>query len=419
MTNYTERSGNKIGQNKAKLPNNKKKGFDIEVRIPKTRNGENIGFTTEKFEFDFVVIDASKLRRCKVSELNPRNAQSLDPNSISDIASDIEEHCQIQPVWGYVNPQAHDEIIIMDGSRRLAVANLLQRDLNAFVSKTPFSLEALKIITNSLSKTKELSLYERGLKYAAMLDNREFTDAVAIGKHEGVSDTIVRSAIKAARLPDFMLFPFENPSRIGRPTFSKIVSLHKTMKELSSNEYNLLRNEIITELDYNEIESDMRSKINQALAKRGVKHRYDIIPDDKVIQEVLDRLTKLINYAVNGEPVKRAESETYTQGRVSAEIKKNKASDISVGFKNLTAPRAETLSHFVKAFTQSSIEVTTQTTLGFEDGIPLNQNPQFAKLPIKRKREILLFIERLSGSFLEDSEDDEETGNVIDLKKHA
>ena len=291
MNKHTERLGNSIGKEQKNYTNAKNKGFSISIRIPKVLNGESVGFTTEKFEFEFVTIDSSKLRRCKVSELNPRDAQSLDPSSISDIATDIEEHGQIQPVWGYINPQAHDETVIMDGSRRLAVANLLQQDLFAFVSKTPFSLEALKIITNSLSKTKELSLYERGLKYASMLDNGEFSDAVAIGKHEGVSDTIVRSAIKAARLPEFMLFPFENPSRIGRPTFSKIVSLHKTMKELSSNEYNSLRNEIITDLDYNEIESEMRSKINLALAKRKVKHRYDIIPSDKVIQEVLDRLT--------------------------------------------------------------------------------------------------------------------------------
>lgn len=255
--------------------------FSINVRV---------GGYTKKIKFDVVTLSKEIIHtHVKVSPYNPRNQQFLTPDSVEALRKDIEEHGQIKPVWGH---QKEGLYYILDGSCRLKVSIILDRPLIAFITSNDVSEDELKHIAHSLSKSKALSLMERGALYQEWLDTGFFKKASHIAQAESVSGTLVSSALQAHNLKFEFKSCFIDPVTLGRPAIVKLTSLQKKIEKLQTADQMRFYQKLTTTIDCEEIQHDMEMALYEQAKLKNKKAQFG---KKRVIQSTLNaHIIKLI-----------------------------------------------------------------------------------------------------------------------------
>lgn len=228
---------------------------------------------TKSLKFNVITIPKEMIHtHVKVSPYNPRNQTYLTIKSVEELRKDIEERGQLKPVWAH---QKDGIYYILDGSCRLKVLTLLEKPIMAFVTNDDVSEAYLKSIAHSLSKSKSLSLMERGALYQEWLDTGFFKRTSHIAQAEGVSATLIGSAIQAHNLrPEFKAC-FLDPISLGRPAIMKLHSIQKELNKKLLPEQVAFYQELTTKIDCEEINHDMEMALFEAEKLKNPNAKYD------------------------------------------------------------------------------------------------------------------------------------------------
>ncbi|KJG37633.1 hypothetical protein UA32_11740 [Photobacterium angustum] len=183
-------------------------------------------------DFNLITLDQNAVRQfVDISPFNPRFKDEEGARDVRSLAKDIKKNGQIEPVWAYFKDGKY---WILNGSRRLTVTSYLNMDLNILYTSYPFSDQQLQIISLSLANTKELSLMEKGAIYYSMMQARPDMTLEDVSKAKGVSRTLVKSAIEAFTLPDYIKDRFNSPSSLGKPAVDKLSKLSNKIEEIKN-----------------------------------------------------------------------------------------------------------------------------------------------------------------------------------------
>lgn len=183
-------------------------------------------------DFNLITLDQNAVRQfVDISPFNPRFKHEEGARDITALVKDIKKNGQIEPVWAYFKDGKY---WVLNGSRRLTAVTYLDRDLNILFTSYPFSDNQLQIIALSLSNTKELSLMEKGATFYAMMQARPDMTLEDVAKAKGVSRTLVKSAIDAFTLPDYIKDRFNSPSTLGKPAVDKLAKIANTIETVKN-----------------------------------------------------------------------------------------------------------------------------------------------------------------------------------------
>jgi ParB family chromosome partitioning protein len=156
---------------KDELARVKKSKAHIELVMPVTK--QVIAF--ELLEIDTKLIDVSKE--------NERDQSLLDEVSLSDILPGIEKIGQTEP--GKLRPMTGGRYELVDGSRRLACAKILNRKYKALVGDIPDAdVRALSDIDNQY---KAVSYYEKAKFYQGLIDRNEYENWSQLAAAKNIS----------------------------------------------------------------------------------------------------------------------------------------------------------------------------------------------------------------------------------------
>ncbi len=199
--------------------------------------------------FDLVLVPSHLITKTTtVISTNQRNQKYLNKFSLNDLLPSINEDGQNTPalaqkITNTVNDESIEIIEVIDGSRRRAACKLAQKDFYVYVSRSIFDADESEKLTKTANFTKTISFLEKGEKYLDYLNSRKFKSCTEIAENEKVSNAIVSQAVKAAKLPDWILSIFPAPSELGKTTFTKI---HKIFENIAP------ENEISIQKEINE-----------------------------------------------------------------------------------------------------------------------------------------------------------------------
>jgi len=174
----------------------KQQGSGVKIAMPVTR--QEVSFTLQTIKTSLI----------DVSPKNERIQKFLDKVSLSDILPSFREHGQQKP--GVIRPKGDGRFELIEGSRRLACAKLLDQDYLAFVGEVPDAdVGDLSIIEN---RHKDVSVYEKAKSYQARIDAGEFESWRDLGRRYNVSDGDRDRLAKTARLDEIFVQILASPS---------------------------------------------------------------------------------------------------------------------------------------------------------------------------------------------------------------
>lgn len=177
--------------------------------------------------FHLLTLEADAVRQfVDVSPFNPRFKDDEAAKEIRPLVKDIKKNGQVEPVWAY---KRDGKYYILNGSRRLTATSILNRELILLVTDAHFTDQQLELIANSLANTKELSLMEKGRIFHSMMEARPDMSIEDVAKAKSVSRTLVRSALDAFLLPDYIKDRFNSPSSLGKPAVTKLTKIVNTI----------------------------------------------------------------------------------------------------------------------------------------------------------------------------------------------
>ncbi|MCQ1058389.1 hypothetical protein LRP52_23950 [Photobacterium sp. ZSDE20] len=254
--------------------------------------------------FDLITLEPDQLGNAiDVSDLNPRNQTYVASTlAVADIEEDIKTHGQIMPAWGYLDKNT-GETIVVDGSRRLQVALRNNLPYTIFRANKKPPEEQLKVFANSLSKTKELSLLERGEVWAKWIDSQQFNSYVAISKIEGISDTVVRVGVLASKLPEEIYICFTDPTTLGRPNLAKLINIYRKLDATGDLSARIaFKKRFLDEVDPDIISHELytdKNKSQHKKRKKTLELSKKLALPLKELRETVDKLNLRLSEADN------------------------------------------------------------------------------------------------------------------------
>lgn len=198
--------------------------------------------------FDLVLVPSSLIdQETTIIATNERNQKYLNKFSLNDLLPSITEDGQNTPALGQSVTKTIDgkdvtTIEVIDGSRRRAACKLAQKDFYIYVSKNKFDSNLSEKLSRTANLTKTISFLEKGEKYLDYINSRKFKSCSEIAAHEKISNAIVTQAVKAAKLPTWLLSIFPAPSELGKTTFNNI---HKIYENIAPENEAAIQSEII------------------------------------------------------------------------------------------------------------------------------------------------------------------------------
>lgn len=185
----------------------------------------------QELEYQLIKVPAGEVaKRTKVNaDENDRFQSSLNRISLMDILETLEEGGQGYPARGYIDDKG--VIHVWDGSRRRMACILAGKDYYILVTKTKIDKDSIRAISRTGNVQKPLSLYEKGMRWDALLVDGKYETAAQLAAGEREDPAIVTAARKAFSLPKSIIEMIPDIYSLGRPSINRIFTAVKGMEE--------------------------------------------------------------------------------------------------------------------------------------------------------------------------------------------
>lgn len=126
--------------------------------------------------------------------------QFFDEEDLSDLASSIEQHGQLQPIMVRPDPEAERSYIIIGGERRFRAFERLGRDRIQAIIRQVDERKARELALVENLQRVDLSPFEEAAGYARLIDEFGLTQE-QVAEQVGKSRTVVAGTLALNRLP--------------------------------------------------------------------------------------------------------------------------------------------------------------------------------------------------------------------------
>ena len=175
---------------------------------------------------------SSLATKVEVHKLNGRNQSSLTREALEDILPSIESSGIL---FESVAVEQNDKYLLLDSSRRFAVAKIVQCELPLWVIEENISRRNAQYISDLSRLSKALSWREEGMIYVdAMENNPEITDIDNLLEHYNFDLKEKRSVqrrIDAARIHQNLIDLFPDPDGIPNKFYEKLKGIEKKLNK--------------------------------------------------------------------------------------------------------------------------------------------------------------------------------------------
>nr|ELR5167397.1 ParB N-terminal domain-containing protein [Providencia rettgeri] len=218
------------------LNGSKRTGFEQRTGLPslKSNNVTKRIFTLHdgrKVDAEHIVISGTKVHeQTVVHELNPRNQEALDENSMQDILKQIEERGV--DTEG-IAIKRDGKYYLIEGSRRRFCCIKLNADFPLWVLPNDITNEDVYSIIRATQSSRKFSYREVGLQYLDVMHANNFNTNEQLSLHIGVSTESVRKRIQAAQIDNRLISLFPDCEGIPNNFYSRLAKIQNNAKKAS------------------------------------------------------------------------------------------------------------------------------------------------------------------------------------------
>lgn len=267
------------------LTNSKRTSFEQKTGLPPLKNNSTNKriFTFQggrKIDAEHVIVPGVLVasKTC-VHELNPRNQEALDENSMLDIYQQIKER-GIDTEG--IAVKRNDIYYLIEGSRRRYCCIQLNVDLPLWVLPDDLSNEDIFALIRAAQSSRKFSYREVGLQYLELMADNNFTKNEQLAQYLNISTESVRKRIQAAQIDSRLILLFPDREGIPNNFYGRLAKIQsKARKEL---------------VDINEL-------CNNFIKNKKINSRGDI---QQVQRDILDNLSNTLNLLVDSDNPKSA-----------------------------------------------------------------------------------------------------------------
>ncbi|WP_340613361.1 ParB family protein [Xenorhabdus thailandensis] len=212
------------------LGGQKRTSFEQRSGLPPLKSGAKFKreFTLQsgrKVEAEHVIINADKVAvQTVVHELNPRNQDALDENSMRDILRQIQERGV--DTEG-VAVKRDNKYYLIEGSRRRYCCIKVKADLPLWVLPDDLTTEDVNAIINAAQSSRKFSYREVGKQYLEIMASKGYTTNDELAQHVGVSAESIRKRVQAAQIDERLIMIFPDCEGIPNTFYSRLAKIQK------------------------------------------------------------------------------------------------------------------------------------------------------------------------------------------------
>lgn len=197
---------------------------DSPARTLRFPNGETHTFVSSHLNVD-------QLEKCVIDDDNVRDESERTEQALSDIIDDIGEGYQLTPVVAYVNDTG--DIVIVDGSRRMASAILRNIGLDFDIFKDKPSPDVIRWYVEASDKKKKFSEHDTGRLYHQIMQRNDWT-LKQLAEAKKVDEGLASTRVNMYRAPDALksLLASRDTTQAEAKQFVAAVNTLKAMKRV-------------------------------------------------------------------------------------------------------------------------------------------------------------------------------------------
>ena len=255
------------------LSSSKRSGFEQKSGLSSLKPS---GSTKRSFSFqggrkidaEHVVIPGNKVKtQTIVHELNPRNQEALDENSMREILQEIKER-GVDTEGIAVKREGLYHLI--EGSRRRYCCIQLEVDMPLWVLPDNLSNKDVLAIIRAAQSSRKFSYREVGMQYIELMNKNNLKTNEQLAQYLNLSTESVRKRIQAAQIDSRLITLFPDCEGIPNNFYSRLAKIQSKAKkeaieiqELSDEVCNNYKGKAI--LDIQKAQRDILEEISTTL----------------------------------------------------------------------------------------------------------------------------------------------------------